>query len=75
MTFKELRRLCHKGPAVLLTLPRRSLPKGARVRLTGQGGPLGELALVKETSIGFEVIAEFESASILRWLDRKGLGK
>ncbi len=74
MTFEELRSLCDEGPFVHLTLPRRSLPKGNRVRLTGKAGPLGELGLVKESDHGYEVVVRFESASILRWLDRKGLG-
>ena len=72
MKFEELRTLCLSRPHVFLTLPRKTLPKSGQVRLTGIGGLFGRVCTVKEVGDKFEVLAVFESASVLAWMVQEG---
>lgn len=71
MKVEELRTLCNSEPHVLLTLPRKTLPKTDQVRLIGTGGPLGRVCTVKEVGDKFDVVAAFESAAVLAWIARE----
>ena len=70
MTVEELRDLCGGRPGVYLTLTRAALPRGAKTRLLGRAGPLGWICTAKEAGGAFQVVAYFESAEVLRWLDQ-----
>lgn len=69
MTLHELRTLAQNQGYCYLTIPRKTLPRGDKVRLLGQRGPLGRICTVKETEDGFDVVAVFESKKILKFIE------
>lgn len=71
MTLDELHKLAKTQPHIYLTLPRKRIPARPKVRLMGNHGPLGRVCNVKESEEGYNVVATFNSADILQWLDRK----
>lgn len=63
---------------VALIIPRVQRPRGLRVYLAGDRGPLGEImstrsvAMIRGTNYqGFEVTARFDCAQVLAFLDRE----
>lgn len=76
MTPDELQAACleaieHQGldAEVLLVLPRQA--RGDRMRLTPQGGPLGEVVNGDQRSS----VAYFPAQAVLAWMERQGIGK
>lgn len=70
MTLDELRAAA-KNKGCYLTMPRKTLPKGATVRLNGRSGPLGRICNVKQAECSYEVVACFDGAEVTRWLDQQ----
>lgn len=69
----ELKELAESQNFLCLVLPRKSLPRGANVRLAGRQGPYGSICNVKEAYGGYDVVAVFDSQDILAFIARKGL--
>lgn len=69
MTIDELRTLAEERPHLYLTIPRKTLPRGDGIRLSGRHGPIGRICTAKENSDGgFNVVAVFKSDQILAFL-------
>lgn len=73
MTLHELILLAEQGPHIYLVVPRKSLPRGDKVRLCGRYGPFGKLCTVKETDEGYNVVAVFDTQKILEFINKEGL--
>lgn len=72
MTLDEMKAACAKGKYVYLTVIRENLPKGTKVRLTPNGGPLGRICNAKGTECWqIEITACWESAKVLDWLSKQ----
>jgi hypothetical protein len=57
------------APMVMLSVPRRDIPKGDYIRLYGRSGPLGRIATIKGRDDGqFDVIGYFPAVPILKSL-------
>lgn len=69
MTLHELRTLAQGQNFCYLTIPRKTLPRGDKVRLSGRHGPLGRICTMKETEDGYDVVAVFESKKILKFIE------
>jgi len=70
LTLDELRAVA-QNKGCYLTMPRKTLPKGAHVRLIGRSGPLGRVCTVNQAECGYEVVACFDGAEVTRWLDEQ----
>jgi hypothetical protein len=71
MTLHELNLIVEQGPYIYLTIPRKTPPRGDKVRLFGQYGPLGKLCTVKETDDGYNVVAVFDTQKILDSINKE----
>ena len=72
MKVDELRNAAEAAPHIYLTVRRDNLPRGNRVRLTPAGGPLGRICNAKSAEgWQIDITAVWESAKVLRWLDRQ----
>lgn len=68
MTLHELWFLAQNQGYCYLTIPRKTLPRGDKVRLSGRYGPLGRICTVGENEDGYYVVAVFESKKIIAFL-------
>lgn len=69
MTPADLRKSAMMADFVVLKCPRKTAPKGEKVRLTPNKGPLGKIMRVDPVPPnGYEVIAIFSSADLLALL-------
>lgn len=69
MKIDELAKLAAEQAFVYLTIPRKSLPKGSRIRLLTRSGPYGRVCTVNATERGFNVVAVFNSSELSRFLE------
>lgn len=70
MTLHELWFLAQNQGHCYLVVPRKTLPRGDKVRLSGRHGPFGRICNVKETEDGYDVVAVFDSQKILKFMER-----
>lgn len=55
---------------IYLTMPRKSLPKGATTRLLGRSGPRGRICTVNEVEGGgFNCVAVFKAPEVLAYVE------
>lgn len=72
MEVDELKARCREAPHVYLVLPRSDVPQGRTVNLLGRGGGAkGEICNVKETADGYDVVAVFKSAEVLKMIEER----
>ena len=72
MTPQELLKLCDAPNApdgetpehLLLTVFKKSIPRGNRISAVGRGKPFGRICNVKEADGGFDVVAVFKRAEM-----------
>ncbi len=73
MTVDELRRKCLAAPEVMLSFHGRTAPESGRIRLAGRsGGPFGR-CLADSGRNGLTAV--FDSAEVLKFLERKAVTK
>lgn len=70
MKVIELVELAQRQPNICLTLPRKTIPKGDRVRLLGRSGPYGKFCTVNKTEDGYQVVAVFKSSEVLGFIKK-----
>lgn len=69
MTVEELKGLAERQPHLYLTIPRKALPRGQRMRMCGRTGPFGRICTVSKQEDGqYAVVAVFKSSEILKFL-------
>lgn len=69
MRVDELARIAERQNHIYLTIPRKHLPKGERIRLLSRSGPYGRICTVNKTERGFNVVAVFDSAAVSQFLE------
>jgi len=80
MTIQELWEACnvtdplngYRVQHIYLTLPRKTLPKGDDVLLSGRSGPKGRICNVKQSLnplFKYDVAANFKTGEILKWIN------
>ncbi len=69
MTLDELNTVTQRQNFVYLTIPRKKLPKGTRIRLLSRSGPYGRICTVNQTDRGVDVVAVFECKALSEFLE------